>query len=734
MKKKITFLQRPAVQVTGPWVRIFLFTASLLIAVLHGAGQTDTAKLKREQQQQIEAMKAAQEKAIKQMEQMGIHIDPNKKMSREDAQKMKDQLMGQAARMKQQMGMDAQQTQAPRNVDISKIPDSKAVIRIAERFYKRSYGKLDVHQKLLVDKDLTQAAKDKFSVPAVKLLAKKGAALITLGTDHFIACVYITAAVKAAPNDTVAVNNFGAYLRIIDSTEASLPVLLYANSICPKAPLILTQIGCSLIELNDLIKAEKFLKEALKYNPDFGQAHTALCEVYIRSKRFKDALNELFAGVKNMGATYEQASGARMQIQNGFGPDGRDAMQDQTRQQMDPSEALAPLVPQDLARVEMPEFPECAKLEDWTEGGGMKSALDAYEAFHKFDQSFTKQFQAVLKEAPDLPPNAQLRDYPNERFAIECITDMFLNYSKNATKEYHKNLQGILDQISNVKEQYLRNFSNYQRDLMSCLQACPQGDTICPKECYRQYCARQCPNANQLNNYLQLYFGNYKTAFYDLVHRQKELLSDLYAFTDPWLAKISGPYWSRICAYEVRRTALAIIENTYMNYPQFIDPKVNDACGSDCSVYAVPFRAKPKEKNGEDPNGKDCPEDSKHSLMLFFCEGSITCEYWEIGCSAGVAASVRRNFGKDRSTTLFFGGGAEVGLGAVGGGGKFGGQITFSDNGSVDGGLRGSVSGTLAKPGKNGYNGAESEFQLTVMGGLKTEHMKVRSTGIGGEE
>lgn len=61
---------------------------------------------------------------------------------------------------------------------------------------------------------------------------------------------------------------------------------------------MLTQIGCSYFELGMEKEAESYLKEALKYNPGFGQAHTALCELYIRQNRLEDALMELFAGVK----------------------------------------------------------------------------------------------------------------------------------------------------------------------------------------------------------------------------------------------------------------------------------------------------------------------------------------------------------------------------------------------------------------------------------------------------
>jgi hypothetical protein len=400
---------------------------------------------------------------------------------------------------------------------------------------------------------------------------------------------------------------------------------------------------------------------------------------------------------------------------------------------LNPSDVLAPLVPED-DHIKMPVFPNCVRVEDWTDGGGFTSALEGYQSFHNYNIEFVKQFQDLQQQPLVLPANAIPRDYPNERFAIDCITEMFRTFSKEESKKHHQIIKDITQKINDAKERYITNFTEYTRKYNECIQACPQNDTICPKECYRKYCSEQCPNANQYNDYLRLAYGEYKTFFNQLVHKQTDFLNDLYAFTGPWLAKIYSPYWSKIYAYEIKRTALAIVENTYMYFPQIIEPPVNDACGTDCSIYSVPFRAKPEDVNKRDPKENECPEDSKYALHLFFCEGSITCEYWEIGCSAGVSASVRRNFGKNKSTTLFVGAGVEAGLGVVGAGAKFGGQFTIGDDGSVDGGLRGSVSSTLKLPSGTGYNGAEKEYTLTVMGGFKTESFKVSTKSYEGDE
>ncbi|MEI6060250.1 MAG: tetratricopeptide repeat protein, partial [Bacteroidota bacterium] len=182
------------------------------------------------------------------------------------------------------------------------------VLTIAERFYKRSYKKLEGVAKFRFDQDFAAAKKDNFSFEATRKLTSLGAALITFGNDHNIACVYLTAAVKAFPTDTLSINNFGGYLRIIDSIETSVPVLLYANKLFSESPVILTQLGNSYFDLNDLQKAESFYKLALKFNPDFAQAHTALCDLYISQKRMDEALKELFYQVKGIGFSYQKAS------------------------------------------------------------------------------------------------------------------------------------------------------------------------------------------------------------------------------------------------------------------------------------------------------------------------------------------------------------------------------------------------------------------------------------------
>ncbi|MCU0378823.1 MAG: tetratricopeptide repeat protein, partial [Bacteroidales bacterium] len=440
------------------------------------------------------------------------------------------------------------------------------IVEIAHRFFTRSYKTLNAVSKTQFDQHFKEAEADDFTLQAVRNLTGIGGVLISFGDDHNLACVYLASAVKAMPDDTLSVNNFGAYLRIIDSIKTSIPVLLYADKLYDKSPIVLTQLGCSYLELGYEKEAESYLKEALGYNPGFGQAHTALCDLYIKQNRLREAVLELFAGVKGIGFSYSKASGnfAYLQSQAENSPGGeseKERFWEETRNQMNPPDALASLVPE-VDRLKMPGLNHCQKVTDWMEGGGYASAVQSYNGFHSQLMKFSGQFLQVQSEVPDLPPNAVLRDYPNERFALDCITEYFAQASNEESKEFNVLADDIMKLVVQEEEAYLNNKERYVKEYTGCAEGCG-GDGYCLEECHRKYCSKECPAANLLNRNLQGYYEDYVHLFQTTVNSQKKILDDLYAFTGQWFSKIESPYWSRIYAYEIQRVALSIIGNTF---------------------------------------------------------------------------------------------------------------------------------------------------------------------------
>ena len=519
------------------------------------------------------------------------------KKANEEIQKLAKQLSGSNSQLFQNSGQQTSPNDSAKSVDfeVKTAATKENILVIADRFFERSYKRLNGISKIQFDQDYAKAEKDSFSFEAVRKLCNTGGVLISFGNDHNIACVYLASAVKVMPVDTLSVNNFGGYLRIIDSVKVSVPVLLYANKLFSESPVILTQLGNSYFELHDYKNAELFYKDALKHNPDFGQAHTSLCELYLQQGRLHDAIMELFAGVKGMSCSYANASGKFQNIQNQYskaagGKDdfkSKEKFWDETKKQVTPSDAAGTPDSQ-ASRVKMPVFPDCQKVEDWLEGGGYSSAVMALQGFQNYLMSFSRKFLQVQKQLPELPPDATLRDYPNERFSLDCITEMFREYSNQELMKYQESIVEISQRANDAKELYLKHFEAYAKECASCSGSC-RGDEKCLKECHRKYCLKECPSARMFNELLTQVYNDYRISFSDQTSKQIKLLDDLYAFTGPWLAKINSPYWSRIYAFEVKGVALGIVGNCYASYPQAFQLPAHNDCGTDCSAFAVPF-------------------------------------------------------------------------------------------------------------------------------------------------
>ncbi len=642
----------------------------------------------------------------------------------EEIQKLARQLTGQQP---DNAKKNTQSTSnAPTNFAVKTAITSENVLAIANRFYNRSYKALDGPSKFQFDQDLKKAENDKFSMESVRKLTTSGAVLITFGNDHHLACAYLSAAVKAKPEDTLSINNFGGYLRVIDSIETSLPVLLYANKLFNRSPVILTQIGCSYFDLNDYKQAEVYLKEALKYDPGFGQAHTTLCDLYIQQNRLRDAILELFAGVKGMGCSYSQAAGTFSYLeQQSEKSDTKESFWNETRNQIKPEDALAPLVPEDN-RLNMPSFPNCQKVADWMEGGGYTSAVQAYKRFHDQLMSFVNEFQQVHKEVSSLPANAILRDYASERFALDCITEYFFNESKKEADNYQKELDAILKKDNMAMTEYMEKHERLVKQYVSCVNGCGT-DAYCIEECHRKYCSEECPAANFFNTKHQGYYEDANATFKKTVENQKKILDDLYAFTGQWFSRIQSPYWSKIYAYEIQRVALSIIGNPYSVYPlAFLFPVHND-CGTDCSLFANPYPIPAEPVKKKEPKANECPENNKISLGVAICSLAFDCESIEFGCSAGAALSAKRNF-KNKSTTLFIGGGGQLNLIGASAGMKVGATITRSDSGDTDVGGKFEMNAAVGSPGAQA--GKSYSMTATVMEGAKSKMTNVMKLGF----
>jgi len=670
------------------------------------------------------------------------------------------------------------------NIQVKTI-NKESVVKIADRFFQSSYKQLDAVIKSRYDNEFKNAEKGKFSSESVRKLTSTGAFLLQFGNDLNEACVYMASAVKINPLDTLSVNNFGAYLRMLDSTKTALSVHLYANSLFNQSPVILTQIGCSYFELKDYRKAEDYFKEALKYNPGFGQAHTALCDLYLQNGRWKDALQQLFDAVVGNGMSYGNAHGSFGMIKNAAqnsssgnssltsnitaqnssgqsgGNDTKGDFWGENNLQIRPEDMLssldpdanipdnekpAPSVPPDN-HLKMPDFPLVSKLEDWTKGGAFGEAVNGVQSYMATLAWFNSEFKIVQQAQPAIPPDAILRDYPNERFAIDCILEYFRYQSKKEYKKYAEKVAPLPKQAGWFIEDYFKKHEKYRQELENCLKAsydnykgcmlqceryeagsaaretcqqnCEDQKKYNDNECNRLYCLHDCNAANDCNNNMNGVFGQFNRQFTEHKNKQQELLDDLYAFTDKWLAKIYSPYWSKIYAYEIIREALGIIGHVYVAYQQAFQGTVTSNCGMNCSEYVIQPPVPIGKVITKEMKGNECPPMGKHKFGLGPCDLGLDCESIEFGCTEGISASIKRNF-KKKTTTGFLGVGIKGDAGVLSASVRAGIEITANDNNEVE-----NVGGKMDVSVSTGWGPAKvsatSSVGYSVMTGLNSK-------------
>jgi len=678
------------------------------------------------QQPTKQQMEQMQKEAIEQLKKMGINIDPNKPMTKADAEKLKKDMLKQAggttADMKKKTGLpDSTPAYHSKSIDISKTITAKMVKDIAERFFKRSYATLNAIEKSGFDNEYKKAQKDSFSQESVRRLADLGVEYMLGGSNHFQAALFFTAAIKANPTDTAAVNNFGGYLRVIDSIKTSLPVLLYARSLDSISPIIATQLAATLFELGDDKKSEALLKQTLESHPGHWGAHEGLCLIYFTRGDIDKAMVEVFRSASAGGGgtsaklygniKAQQQANAQKGGGKGGGASGNDALRN----------ALKPAVydVKDFdSKVKYPAFPVMQRLEDWTGGGAYANSVKVYEQFHKELMAFAERRKAIAMQPQQIKPGAYVRPYLPERIMIQGIIDFFKEEAKKNDRAYQEEIDKILKGMDNAVTAYTDQAEAANKVMQSCIEQCGESNTVCHLKCLQAYCRVTCPAAEVCNNKLSELFNAYSMAFVSYKGKQAQLLDDFYAFSQPWADKIESGYWSRLVEFDRKAFALGIIGSAYINYNVGFPAKVTGC--PDCSIIYMVFEERPSPTKAKDPNANSCELNGKIGISLLICEVELDCESIEFGCSAGISAAVKRNFKKD-NTTFFLGAGIEGKSDFFKAGGKIGGTLTIDDqNNVVDFGYKSEV--TLeAKVGPRTSVGGSMESSYSFEEGFKVE-------------
>ena len=158
-----------------------------------------------------------------------------------------------------------------------------------------------------LDHDLTPAERDfvaqyrlRLDTPAMQKQAVSeigltASAMLALGRHANAAAALTAEVVRRSPDDALALNNFGAMLRLRGQTRKAIQVLSVARALRPHSPLILTNLGNGLLESGQQAQARKCFQAALAANPRFCPAALGLGYVELADHNYPAAVKAMQA-------------------------------------------------------------------------------------------------------------------------------------------------------------------------------------------------------------------------------------------------------------------------------------------------------------------------------------------------------------------------------------------------------------------------------------------------------
>jgi hypothetical protein len=539
------------------------------------------------------------------------------------------------------------------------------------------------------------------------------------------------------PEDILTANTLGVALKDMGEYIKALQVLRYADKLRPGVPLLSINMGWVCYEMGDPASAKKMFNQALLKDPELTSPHLGLGLIaecagdHITAEnhlRIALAKNYSFAGF----AAYKKAKTAQSEGKSsGQGGEGN---QDKPLQdEKGNSEGYdLPDLP-DLAqpaRMAQQEIP----LRSYT--NRLDSRLTML--FNEF-QSVSQTVSAQMMRAKQNPEGSIVfvRDFATERMMYEDVVDILFGPNSNfsrAMNEGSANCGKTADQMTNDAEatnQDLEKAIRLQKEMNACtenyieaMKACGPNDP-CLKKAEADYNACFEPLKAELEqvmfrickrnkSVLDLQIGCQQKLYSQSNSAFRSAASDLYAFTEPILARIYSPsynemfnIWRELTVLTFQRSLAGIglgIASEAKGYQDMkcIEPEPPDP------PQEVEEPTLPKKKNDDCPLG----DGLRGGYGAFSAE--LTCDHVTISGGEGILGSVTRDF-KKHETKLWIGAGAKVeyGHGNLTGEATVGVEVVIDNNNTVnDVTLTSSV-----KTGLGGLVEAEISGRISVEGG-----------------
>jgi hypothetical protein len=547
-------------------------------------------------------------------------------------------------------------------IDTTRLINQAGLVQIANRIFQQYYNSSSSNEKLYLDRQFS-LFEDKNNNPLTLAHGMSSSAVFMSGLGRSINIpVAMSAKVTSMfPRDTLIVNNFGAMLRLMDSIQTSLPVLLYAKSLYPKAPVILTNLSNTLFELYDDRSAEDLYKRALEINPDFSLARQGLVAVYLKQKNVGKALEELFKCAKGMYSESMTDVHDNLKYQDTYSPPKSPINEDAVNSAGGANQSNAN-TPADELR--LPGFPDWGNIGELVYDKSIaknQKKLDELnptsKIVNKANSLRTMSYDQKVEMGQKLLQPGKILNKKSV-FEIEIMEEYFKDRLADADRKYAK-----ADSLESEKTGKL--IEKISSEMES--RAKSMGADI---DAWQQYLIECCKSITALNSkYFNAWKGNARTRH----QTYNNLLSTYWAFCEKYLNQ----------AYDLNdfeelndkrklfvSTYYGIIYNDYyFRQMTFGLSNIGAMANEIGECPKSPPPPPPIEKPGEEidfpeKNVPPCPfQQKKLSLGVGMCSAGIDCESVELECGEGLIGGAKWNY-KNKELTAIVGIGAKADFGA----------------------------------------------------------------------
>ena len=566
------------------------------------------------------------------------------------------------------------EAQSARPVDLDHVPSADELLELAWRYHDEFWALLGTEEQWMVERVTGRIWLREGLTPTQEDVAEvttAAAAIAAPGASREIPVVLAARAVIAMPKLPLAVNNFGAMLRLIGRLRDSVTVLLAAKKLDPQSPMVLTNLANSMYELGDSYAAESFYNKALMTAGDFGPALTGLGNIYMKRKDYRRALDVMLRGAQ-MGFCGAVKSACSEAMAGEYGDPG----------------SIPPLPPPWQGGIKTaPPAPgggagaqstfTVPQIADWSSIATVAGYMSA--GFRRVEAEIRRELSAATAQLQQLAAEIQRVSAQRRSAGSALCTISFENqvFHLRLIEEHFKAIAGramarALDEVR--QDEAWSDWEEIGERYVQRVEAAKTDPEI--EAAHAAFC-------KEASAFAQAQFAKNKGIWTQLYSETASAVEDYWAFSQNVLDSIYDPLVYK--REEINRRM-----NTYGMLAQIAGtggllaelPVIHNHC-SRCGGTG---RAVSESGSTNAPESSDkCPFKGgrKFALSLGPVEYKVDCSTVEIGCALIAAGSLKWDFKEKRVTSVFVGVGGQMGVGPSSLGTKWGTQLTFDADGSV---------------------------------------------------